>query len=98
MEALSLGAKAVVSDASCMREIFGNNVYYIDPYNPDVDMDKLLKTQVESPKNILEKYSWINSAQTIYKIIKSQNLSSQDLCVDFRTNFAEDKAESHRNT
>ena len=98
LEALSLGAKAVVSDASCMREIFGNNVYYIDPYNPDVDMDKLLKTQVESPKNILEKYSWINSAQTIYKIIKSQNLSSQDLCVDFRANFAEDKAESHRNT
>ena len=27
-----------------------------------------------------------------------KNLSSQDLCVDFRANFVEDKAESRRNT
>ena len=72
LEALSLGAKAVVSDASCMREIFGGSVYYIDPNEASVDLDKLLTTHAENPEIMLKKYDWTNSARIIYKIIKSK--------------------------
>ena len=72
LEALSLGAKAVVSDASCMREIFGDTVYYLDPKNPDIDLYELLKTPVESPCKVLQKYDWLSSAQLLQKIIKSK--------------------------
>lgn len=71
LEALSVGAKTVVSDASCMREIFGNSVYYIEPKKYDIDLDELLKIPVEAPKGVLEKYNWTKSAKKIYQIIKS---------------------------
>lgn len=69
LEALSTGAKAVVSDASCMREIYGDSVYYVDPYNPDVDLDKLLNKQVLNPTSVLNKYSWKLSAERLYKLL-----------------------------
>ena len=31
-----------------------------------------------------------------FGLVLDKNLSSQDLCVDFRANFAEDKAKFHR--
>lgn len=72
LEALSQGAKAVVSDASCMREIFGGCVYYIKPDDPDVDLDRLIETPVESAEKLLRKYDWKSSAQIIYNVIKSK--------------------------
>lgn len=72
LEALSQGAKAVVSDASCMREIFGDCVYYIKPNDPDVDLDRLIETPVENAEKLLKKYDWKNSAQIIYNIIKNK--------------------------
>ena len=72
LEALSVGAKAVVSDNSCMREIFGGSVYYIDPNDLDVDLNKLIERPVENAAEILEKYDWKNSGHIIYEIIKSR--------------------------
>lgn len=72
LEALSLGTKAVVSEASCMREIFGNSVYYINPDDPDVDLDRLMETPVENAEKLLKIYDWKNSAQIIYNIIKNK--------------------------
>lgn len=72
LEALSLGAKAVVSDASCMREIFGGSVYYVDPNNPEIDLDELIKAPVENTESVLKKYNWKSSAQIIYKIIRAE--------------------------
>lgn len=69
LEALSTGAKAVVSDANCMREIFGNCVYYIDPDNPDVDLEKLLEKEVIPPDGLLRKYSWKKAAEILYNDI-----------------------------
>lgn len=70
LEALSVGAKAVVSDASCMREIFGDTVYYIDPGNSDVDLDELIKEKPENVSELLKKYSWHSSAKILSDIIK----------------------------
>lgn len=72
LEAISLGAKAIVSDASCMREIFGDSVCYIDPNDPDIDLDELIKTPVENAESVLKKYNWKSSAQIIYKIIRAE--------------------------
>lgn len=71
LEAISCGAKAVVSDASCMREIFGEHVYYISPYKPDVDLSQLLSKPCPPADELLEKYSWEKSARILYNSIKS---------------------------
>ena len=68
LEALSTGAKVVVSAASCMREIFEDSVYYIDPYNADIDLNKLLDAPVESSEKILNKFSWRKSAEKLLEL------------------------------
>ena len=72
LEALSVGAKVVVSDASCMREIFENSVYYVDPYNADIDLNKLLDTQTENSEKILNKFSWEYSARNMLAVLKNK--------------------------
>jgi glycosyltransferase involved in cell wall biosynthesis len=70
LEALSCGAKIIISNAASLPEIYGNTAHYIDPFNTDVDLDKLLAQNVESPCKILEKYSYDKSAQELYSLIK----------------------------
>lgn len=70
LEAISTGAKAVVSDRSCMREIFGDSVYYISPDEPDVDLEKLISGQHSEYGELLRKYSWKESAEKLYRILK----------------------------
>ena len=69
LEALSVGARAAVSDRSCMREIFGGSVYYIDPDDPETDLNGLLASPVDPPQPVLEKYSWRKSAEILYNTI-----------------------------
>lgn len=71
LEALSVGAKAAVSDASCMREVFGNSVYYIDPNNAEVDLNALFGEDIESSAIVLEKFSWDKSAKLLKDLIIS---------------------------
>lgn len=65
LEALSVGTKAVVGRASCLPEVYGDAVYYIDPYNYDVDFGKLLSSRELNTDTILNKYSWANAASDI---------------------------------
>ncbi len=69
LEALSVGAKIIISDASCMREIYGDTAYYIDPYDPDVDLEGLLKGSVADPSSVLDRYSWKKSAEQLYRLL-----------------------------
>lgn len=71
LEALSVGAKVIVSDASCMHEIFGDVVYYIDPCNSNIDLDVLLKNNVSDAGKALKKYDWSKSARLVYDTIKN---------------------------
>jgi glycosyltransferase involved in cell wall biosynthesis len=70
LEALSCGAKIIVSNAASLPEIYGNAAYYIDPFNTDVDLDELIKGPVEKPGGILETYSYKKSAEELYRVIK----------------------------
>lgn len=65
LEALSVGAKVIIARASCLPEIFEDSVYYIDPYNTKVDLDKLLKNTSNSPLKILEKCSFKRYAKLL---------------------------------
>jgi glycosyltransferase involved in cell wall biosynthesis len=70
LEALSCGAKVIVSNAASLPEIYGGAAYYIDPFNTDTDLDELIKGPVENPDSILETYSYKKSAEALYKVIK----------------------------
>lgn len=69
LEAMSVGAKCIVSRVSCMPEIFGNSVYWIDPSDIDVDLDELLKSEIENGVEILKKYRYDNFAQQLHKML-----------------------------
>ena len=69
LEALSVGARIIVSNATCLPEIYEDSAVYIDPNNPNVDMDELLMIETEDPQRILDKYSWGKTAALIFETV-----------------------------
>lgn len=71
MEAMYLGAKAIVSKAASLPEVYEDYVCYIDPEKADYQLDELLKKEVAPANKLFEKYSWKKSAfiicDTIHK-------------------------------
>lgn len=72
MEAMSCGAATVVSDTPTMREIYGDAVHYIDPYDYSVDLDALTRQPVAPPETVLNRFSWRKSAEAFYRILKAR--------------------------
>ena len=70
LEALSCGAQVIVARAASLPEIYGKTAHYIDPYNSDVDLDGLLREDVDKPDGILAKYSYDKAAEQVYKLIQ----------------------------
>ena len=70
MEALACGAKIVIARASCLPEIYQDSAYYIDPYDYEVDLDKLLETNVASPNDCLSRFGWDKSAEKLLSLIQ----------------------------
>lgn len=71
LEAICAGTnKVVVSDLEIMHEIFGDNALYIDPYKYDYNLDKIIEKHDINRNEVLNKYSWANSALKLYKLIK----------------------------
>ena len=72
MEALCLGAKIIVANASCLPEIYEGSAFYIDPNDGKVNLDSLLKTETsEMAKQreiVLEKHTWQNSAEKMLQL------------------------------
>lgn len=72
LEAIACGCKKiVVSDTPCMHEIYGDCAEYVDPYNPNVDLDKLISESVADSSKILDKYSWHESARLLLRVISN---------------------------
>lgn len=70
LEALSCGTQVIVSDRTSLPEIYETAAHYIDPDEPDVDLDKLLAEEVTPPAPLLEKYDLAKTAERIYGIIQ----------------------------
>ena len=71
LEALALGTKAIVSDIPVLKEIYGDSVYYINPNDTTVNLEKLIEKEISKDKvtAVLEKYSWKSSAEKLNTII-----------------------------
>lgn len=69
LEALAQGAQVISSDATSLPEVLGRSVHYIDPYNPDVDLDGILREPVDQPDLVLRRFGWDLSAKKVYDIL-----------------------------
>jgi len=71
LEALSVGTKVICSNTSCLPEICGEAVSYVDPWKYDVDLAELEKEERRQYyKVVLEKYNWKVFAEKLKKFIK----------------------------
>lgn len=70
IEALSCGAEIIVSTATCLPEIYGKSAHYIDPYDYEVDLMKLLSEPVDPASEVLDKYNWAKEAEKLYELLK----------------------------
>lgn len=68
MEALALGAKIVIARASCLPELYRDSAYYVDPFDYNVDLDKLLMQEVEPASKVLDRFGWDISARKLDQI------------------------------
>ncbi|MBP3238328.1 MAG: glycosyltransferase family 4 protein [Lachnospiraceae bacterium] len=77
LEAMSTGAKCIVSNATSLPEIYGDSVWYIDPYDyENINIDEIMRAPIEDNSKVLKKYSWKKSAKKIKKIIDYVQIKS----------------------
>lgn len=68
LEAMSLGTPVISSNASCLPEIYEDQVTYIDPEKYEVDLNNII--DYKDTQRILNKYSWKKSAEQLLQFIK----------------------------
>ena len=71
LEALASGSKIIVSNTSCMPEIFEKSACYINPYDYDVNLDNFMSENIKEPVFVLNKFSWKDSAKKLLTLIRS---------------------------
>ena len=71
LEALSCGAQIIISNSTCLPEIYGKSAHYINPDEPNVDLERLLEEPVANSQEILHSLTIEKSAKQLYKVIKS---------------------------
>lgn len=72
LEALSVGARIIVAKSASLPEIYGDAAVYIDAQNPCCNLNELLEnTNISDTKvkEVLEKYTYQNAAEKLYKVI-----------------------------
>lgn len=72
MEAMSVGAPIIISNATCLPEVYEDTAHYIDPDNPNVDLNSILQQPVGEPRKVLEKYSWSKISKIVYSAIVNE--------------------------
>ena len=70
LEALSMKCPVIISDSTCLPEIYGKCAHYIKPDEPSVNLEEILKQETENPEKLLEKFTLKNTAERLYKIIE----------------------------
>lgn len=71
LEALSCGAKIIVSNVSCLPEIYMDSAYYINPYSDGCDLDELLSNECGVPDKVLLQHSW---KKCTYRLLQIMNI------------------------
>jgi len=71
LEALALGAEVISSNAASLPEVLGDAVYYIDPRDPEVDLEALLGEKIGGREEVLARHSWQKSAEILLGVMKN---------------------------
>lgn len=69
LEALSLGKKIIVSNTSCLPEIYKQSAYYIDPHTNGCYLNDLLSQEVDDGNQVLKEHSWAESSKKLCKLL-----------------------------
>ena len=65
LEVMGCGCKNIyVSKTSCLPEIFGDSVVYLNPYK----IEKILKNNLSLNNKVLDNYNWKISAKKLLKL------------------------------
>lgn len=70
MEALSRGAKVILSDIPVLREIYGQSVVYCNPKDSDVNLNQLSEQNVRPASEVLDAHTWEQSAKVVADAMK----------------------------
>ena len=73
LEALACGAKIIISNSTCLPEIYQESAYYIDPSIPCCDLKQLLDNNVGTSERVLKKFTWQNIATIVYNNVITHN-------------------------
>lgn len=73
IEAMSTGAKCIISHAGSFPEIYEDSVWYIDPEQYDsINIDQIINQPIEENGKILSKFSWEKSAAKLWEILQKE--------------------------
>jgi len=77
MEAMSVGAKCIISNAASLPEIYGDSVWYIDPNNYEhIDLDEIMLVPLAATNDdVLVRYSWEKSARMVLDVLERRCFS-----------------------
>lgn len=74
LEALALGAKVISSDAASLPEVLGGgSVSFFSPSDYSCDLKEMLAHQSGSAQAILERYSWVGSAEKLLALMRLES-------------------------
>lgn len=69
LEAMSLGAKVLISNRGSLPEVYKDYAIYFDPDDYEINLDELFHHNVKESFELLSEYSWQISALKIMNII-----------------------------
>lgn len=71
LEALACGAQIIISNATCLPEIYGDCAHYFNPDDYEVNLESTLCEKVAPAKGLLDKYSWDKIAIKWLELMKT---------------------------
>jgi glycosyltransferase involved in cell wall biosynthesis len=71
LEAASCGAPVIVSDIPVFRELYSGYFVFVDPNDPEDLAVKIKKIERKDYSELFRKFSWENSAKTLYGLLKN---------------------------
>jgi glycosyltransferase involved in cell wall biosynthesis len=71
LEAASCGAPVIVSDIPVFRELYSGYFVFVDPNDPEDLAVKIEKIERKDYSELFRKFSWENSAKTLYGLLKN---------------------------